>query len=179
MLALLAALGVPMESLSVTTDAPGHYHPGRSGTVRQGPKLVLAHFGELHPARAGRAGPAGAGRGVRGAAGRDAEPKRRRKAAPDLPAFQPLRRDFAFVVAEHVAADTVLRAARGAERALIAGVSLFDVYQGDNVPPGQKSLAIEAVIQPRERTLTDAEIEAVCAKLVAAVVKATGAVLRS
>jgi phenylalanyl-tRNA synthetase beta chain len=72
----------------------------------------------------------------------------------------------------------VLRAARGAERTLIAGVTLFDVYEGDKLADGQKSLGIEVVFQPRERTLTDQEIEAASAKVVAAVAKATGAVLR-
>ena len=106
------------------------------------------------------------------------EPKRRRKAAPDLSPFQPIRRDFAFLVDTTVTADGVLRAARGADRALISGVSLFDVYQGDRLPSGKKSLAIEVVFQPRERTLNDAEIEAVSEKVVAAVAKATGATLR-
>ncbi len=178
-LALLAALGVPMESLSVTADAPAFYHPGRSGVIRQGPKLVLATFGALHPrvlAALDLAGPA-----VAFEVRLDAipDPKRRRKGAPDLPAFQPVRRDFAFTVGMDVAADSVLRAARGAERALITGVSLFDVYEGGTLPPGQKSLAIEVVIQPREATLTDAAIESVSAKVVAAVLKATGGVLRT
>jgi phenylalanyl-tRNA synthetase beta chain len=174
----LAALGVPMEALSVTADAPAHYHPGRSGTVRQGPKTVLAHFGELHPrvlAALDLGGPAAGFEIVLDTIG---DPKRRRRAAPDLPSFQPVRRDFAFLVDAGVAADAVLRAARGAERGLIAGVSLFDLYQGDKLPEGRKSLAIEVVFQPRERTLTDAEIEAACAKVVAAVAKATGAMLR-
>ena len=177
-LALLAALGVPMDSLSVTADAPGHYHPGRSGTVRQGPKLALASFGELHPrvlAALDLPGPAAAFE-VR----LDAivEPKRRRKAAPDLSPFQPVRRDFAFLVEVGVAADTLVRAARGADRALVTAVSLFDVYQGEGVPPGQKSLAIEVVIQPRDATLTDAAIDAICGKIVAAVTKASGGTLR-
>jgi phenylalanyl-tRNA synthetase beta chain len=107
-----------------------------------------------------------------------AEPKRRRKASPDLPAFQPLQRDFAFLVDSHVTADAVLRAARGAERNLIAGVTLFDLYEGDKLPEGKKSLAIDVVFQPREHTLTDAEIEIAAQKVVAAVAKATGAVLR-
>lgn len=89
-----------------------------------------------------------------------------------------MRRDFAFLVGEDVAADAVLRAAKGAERALISGASIFDVYRGDKVPSGQKSVAVEVVFQPRERTLTDAEIEAASAKVVAAVAKATGASLR-
>ena len=162
----------------VTADAPNFYHPGRSGTVRQGPKNVLGTFGELHPrvlAAIGLTGPA-----VAFELNLDAvpEPKRRRKAAPDLPAFQPLRRDFAFLVDSATPADTVLRAAKGAERTLIAGVSLFDVYEGDKLPEGKKSLAIEVVFQPRDHTLTDAEIETAAQKVIAAVAKATGAVLR-
>ena len=93
-------------------------------------------------------------------------------------AFQPVRRDFAFVVDTGIAADALLRAARGADRVLIAGVSLFDVYEGETLPAGKKSLAIEVVFQPRERTLTDAEIDAAAAKVVAAVARATGASLR-
>jgi len=178
-LAVLTALGVPAESLSVTADAPGFYHPGRSGVVRQGPKLVLATFGELHPrvlAALDLVAPVVAFEIRLDAI---AEPKRRRKAAPDLPSLQPLRRDFAFLVAAGVPADAVLRAARGAERTLISAVSLFDVYEGGGVPAGQRSLGIEVVIQPRTVSLTDAEIEAICAKVVAAVAKATGGVLRT
>ena len=177
-LAVLAALGLPLESLSVTPDAPGHYHPGRSGTVRQGPKLVLAHFGELHPSvLAALDLPAPA---VAFEVRLDAvpEPKRRKKAPPDLPAFQPLRRDFAFVVDVSVTAEALLRAVRGADRALIASAALFDVYTGEHVADGKKSLAVEVVIQPREATLTDAAIEALAAKVVEAAAKATGAVLR-
>lgn len=177
-LEVLQALGLPMDSLGVTADAPGFYHPGRSGTVRQGPRLVLATFGELHPhvlQALDWPGPAAA---FEVYLDRVPEPKRRRRASPDLPAFQPVRRDFAFLVGADVAADAVLRAARGAERTLIAGVSVFDVYSGDKVPPGQKSVGIEVVFQPRERTLTDAEIEAAGARVVAAVAKATGAALR-
>ena len=176
--AALAAIGVPMEALTITTDAPGFYHPGRSGVVRQGPKTILARFGELHPrvvAALDLPGPAVAFELFLDAV---MEPKRRKKSAPDLPAFQPLRRDFAFLVDSAVAADTLVRAARGAERNLITGVSLFDVYEGDKLPEGKKSLAIEITFQPRERTLTDAEIEAAAAKVVAAVTKATGASLR-
>jgi phenylalanyl-tRNA synthetase beta chain len=176
--AVLVALGVPMEALTVTADAPGHYHPGRSGKVRQGPKVALARFGELHPrllAALDLPGPACAFEIDLGAI---ADAKRRRKSAPDLPAFQPLRRDFAFLVDSAVPAEAVLRAARGAERTLIAGVTLFDVYEGDKLAEGRKSLGIEVVFQPREHTLTDQEIEAASAKVVAAVAKATGGVLR-
>ena len=176
--AALAAIEVPLDSLTITADAPGFYHPSRSGTVRQGPKTVIGRFGELHPrviAGLDLPGPM-----VAFELDLDAvsDPKRRRKAAPDLSAFQPLRRDFAFLVDRVVSADAVLRAAKGAERTLITGVSLFDVYEGDKLPDGKKSLAIEVTFQPRERTLTDAEIEAACQKVIAAVAKATGAALR-
>jgi len=176
--AVMAAAGVPMEALMVTPDAPGCYHPGRSGTVRQGPKTVLGSFGELHPRVLAALGLTGVAVAFELNLDAVAEPKRRRKAPPDLPAFQPLRRDFAFLMDSHVTADAVLRAARGAERNLIAGVTLFDVYEGDKLPEGKKSLAIDVVFQPRERTLTDAEIEIAAQKVVAAVAKATGAVLR-
>ena len=91
----------------------------------------------------------------------------------------PLTRDFAFVVDESVAAETLLKAVRGAEKKLIADVSLFDVYQGKGVAEGKKSLAVEVTLQPREKTLTDEEIEAVSARIVAQVEKATGGVLRA
>ncbi len=175
---VLQALGVPLDALTITTDAPGYYHPGQSGTVRQGPKTILAQFGALHP-RVLKAldlnGPA-----IAFEIHLDAiqEPKRRKKSTPDLPAFQPVRRDFAFVVDTATPTATLLRAAAGAERTLIAGVTLFDVYEGDKLEPGKKSLAIEVVLQPRAQTLTDAEIEAASQKIVAAVAKATGGVLR-
>jgi phenylalanyl-tRNA synthetase beta chain len=146
--------------------------------VRQGPKTLLGSFGELHPrvlAALDLAGPVVAFQLDLDAIG---EPKRRRKAAPDLPPFQLVRRDFAFLVDSEVTADAVLRAARGADRTLITSASLFDVYQGDRLPAGKKSLAIEVTFQPRERTLTDAEIETASQKVVAAVTKATGAALR-
>ncbi len=177
-IAVLDALGVAGESLSVTTDAPDWYHPGRSGVVRQGPKLVLATFGEVHPSVLAGLDLIGPAVAFEVFLDRMPEPKRRKKTGPELPPFQPLRRDFAFLVPAMVAADDVLRAARGAERSLITGASLFDVYQGDKVPPGQKSVGIEIVLQPRERSLTDAEIEAVSAKIVQAVAKRTGGTLR-
>ena len=176
--ALLTAAGVPLEALQVTTDAPSFLHPGRSGMVRQGPKAIMGYFGEIHPrllAALDLPGPM-----VVFELNLDAiaEPKRRKKSTPDLPAFQPVRRDFAFIVDSAVAAENVVRAARGSERALITGVVLFDRYEGDRMPEGKKSLGVEVTFQPRERTLTDAEIEAACQKVVAAVAKATGATLR-
>ena len=176
--ALLTALGVPLEALQVTPDAPGFLHPGRSGLVRQGPKTLMGYFGEINPrllAALDLPGPM-----VMFELNLDAvaDPKRRKKAAPDLPMFQPVRRDFAFLVEDPVAADAVLRAARGAERSLITAVALFDLYASEKMADGKKSLGIEVTFQPRERTLTDAEIDAACQKVVAAVAKATGATLR-
>jgi phenylalanyl-tRNA synthetase beta chain len=176
--ALLTAVGVPLDALQVTTDAPGFLHPGRSGMVRQGPKTPLGYFGEIHPrllAALGLPGPMVAFELNLDAV---ADPKRRRKSTPDLPAFQPVRRDFAFIVDSAVAADSVLRAAKGAERALITAVSLFDVYEGERMTEGKKSLGVEVTFQPRDKTLTDPEIEAACQKVIAAVAKATGATLR-
>jgi phenylalanyl-tRNA synthetase beta chain len=177
-LAVLAALGVPMAAVSVTADAPGFYHPGRSGVLRQGPKTVLATFGEIHPRVAAALDLGGPAVGFEIFLDAIPEPKRRKRGAPDLPAFQPVRRDFAFLVDETVPAEAVLRAARGADKALIAEVVLFDRYAGEKLPEGKVSLAIQAVLQPREATLTDAGIEAAAARIVAAVAKATGAVLR-
>ena len=173
--ALLTAVGVPLDALQVTTDAPLFLHPGRSGMVRQGPKTVMGYFGEIHPRLLAALDLPGPMMMFELNLDAVAEPKRRRKAAPDLPAFQPVRRDFAFVVEAAVAADSVMRAARLAERTLVAGVTLFDVYQ---MADGRKSLGIEVNFQARERTLTDAELEAASQKVVAAVAKATGATLR-
>jgi phenylalanyl-tRNA synthetase beta chain len=176
--AVLAALGVPLDAVTATPDAPDYFHPGQSGTLRQGPKCILGHFGTLHPTLCGKLDlPVGA---VAFEVFLDAipEPKRRKKAAPALPAFQPLRRDFAFVVPASTPAETLIRAAKGAERSLITGVTLFDRYAGKNLPEGQVSLAIAVTLQPTEKSLTEAEIEAVSAKIVAAVAKATGGVLR-
>jgi len=175
---VLSLLGVPVESTGITADASRHYHPGRSGVVRQGPKTVLAMFGEVHPSvlRAMKCdGPVVAFEVFLDAI---PDPKRKKRAALDLSTLQPLTRDFAFVVARDVDAGAVLKAARGAERALITGVRLFDVYEGDKIEAGRKSLGVEVTLQPREKALTDAEIEAVCTRVVAAVAKATGAVLR-
>jgi phenylalanyl-tRNA synthetase beta chain len=180
-LAVLEACGAPVDNLQTTTDAPAWYHPGRSGVLRLGPN-VLAQFGELHPR-------VGQGFGLRGPAAAfevflDRVPMPRAKeskakAPPALSAFQPVERDFAFVVGDDVPADKLLRAAKGADKALIAKVDLFDVYAGKGIEAGKKSLAIAVTLQPTDRTLTDAEIEAVAAKIVAAVAKATGGTLRS
>ena len=179
-LALLSAAGAPVANLQVTADAPGWYHPGRSGVFRLGPN-VIGSFGELHPSILEAMDVDGPIVAFEVILDRIPEPKARPtrvKPALDLSAFQPVRRDFAFVVDRTVSAADVLRAAQGVDRKLISGASVFDVYQGANVAENKKSVAIEVVLQPRERTLTDAEIEAVAGKIVAEVAKKTGASLR-
>ena len=175
--ALLAEIGVPLEALSVTRDAPAHYHPGQSATLRQGPR-VLGWFGALHPAVLAALDLPGQSCGFEVLLDAVADPKRRRRTPPDLAMLQPVLRDFAFLVPSDMPAETVLRAARSADRNLIARVALFDVFEGGSLPAGQKSLGLEVTLQPRERTLTEQDIEAVCKKVVDGVVKASGAQLR-
>jgi phenylalanyl-tRNA synthetase beta chain len=179
--AALAALGLDQGSLMVSREAPAWFHPGRSGALKLGPKLTLGVFGELHPevlAKLGADAPLAVFELYL-----DAIPPSKRKtvtkAALDASDLQPLRRDFAFLLDAGVAAGDVVRAAASADRALITQVGVFDVFTGKGVPEGKKSLAIEVTLQPREKTLTDSEIDAVAAKIVAAVAKATGGELRT
>ena len=179
-LAVLEACGAPVQNLQVTRDAPGWYHPGRSGTLRLGPG-VLAQFGEVHPRvlrRLELKGPAAAFEVFLEAI--PAPRAKDGKARPHLTLspFQPVSRDFAFVVDAEVPADKLMRAAAGADKELIARVDLFDVYEGKGIGEGKKSLAIAVTLQPTTRTLTDPEIEAVSKKIVDKVAKATGGVLR-
>ena len=175
---LEAAMGGPMTA-PVTPGAPSWFHPGRSGTIALGPKQI-GWFGELHPkilAAFDLKIPVAAFE-----INLDAipEPKSRKGRAVFSPSpYQAIERDFAFVVDARVAAGDIVRAAKGADRVLVESVSVFDVYEGKNLGEGKKSIAIAVRIQPKDRTLTEAEIEALAQKLVAAVSKATGATLRS
>jgi phenylalanyl-tRNA synthetase beta chain len=165
----------------VQTPAPSWYHPGRSGTIVLGPK-PLAHFGELHPAVLAAFDLKGPVAGFEIFLDAIPEAKARSGKARSKLEFSdlmPVDRDFAFVMDARVAAQDVVKAARGADRQLIARVDVFDVYEGKGVPEGKKSLAIAIKLQPKERTLTDAEIEAVAQKIVTAVTKATGGTLRT
>jgi phenylalanyl-tRNA synthetase beta chain len=178
-LAVLAAIGAP-DTLSASAGAPDWYHPGRSGSLKLGDR-VMAYFGELHPeivAGADLKGPVAAFEVFLEAPPLPKAKATRARARLTLSPFQPVERDFAFLVDRAIEADRIVRAARNADKVLIAGARVFDVYAGKGVPEGRKSLAIAVTLQPMERTLTDAEIEAVCNKIVAAVTKATGAVLR-
>ena len=179
-LALLLALGFDPAKAQVTRDAPPWYHPGRSATLRLGPKTVLAHFGELHPATLRLLDVSGTAAAFE--VFLDALPRERKKtrARPPLAASDllPVTRDFAFVLDRDVAAGDVVRAAQAADKALISGVKVFDVFEGGSLRADQKSLAIEVTLSPRERTLTDDEIEAVGKKVVAEVKRTTGGDIR-
>ncbi|HEY8564252.1 MAG TPA: phenylalanine--tRNA ligase subunit beta [Beijerinckiaceae bacterium] len=180
-LALLAALGIPTGGLQVVPGGPDWWHPGRSGTLQFGPRTVIGHFGELHP-RVLKAldakGPLVGFEIVLDALPLPKHKPTKTKPKLALSDFQLVVRDFAFVVGRDVPAGDVLKAAQGADRQLIAGLDVFDIYEGANVAPDQKSVAIAVTLQPTERTLTDAEIEAVSQKIVAEVAKKTGASLR-
>jgi phenylalanyl-tRNA synthetase beta chain len=171
-----------MASLQIVAGGPAWFHPGRSGTIQMGPQNVFGHFGELHP-RALEAlkadGPITAFEVI---LDKIPEPKARpTRAKPvlELSAFQPVSRDFAFIVDKAVKAADLIRAAQNVDKKLITGVTLFDVYEGKGIEPGKKSLAIAVTIQPREKTMTDEEIDALAGKVVAEVGKRTGGVLRA
>jgi phenylalanyl-tRNA synthetase beta chain len=181
-LAVLIAAGAPPQALQIAPGGPGWFHPGRSGTIQIGPQNILGHFGELHPSALEALKADGPVVAFEVILERIPEPKAkatRAKPALELSPFQPVRRDFAFVVERGVKAADVVRAAAGVDRKLITSVNVFDVYEGPGIEPGKKSIAIEVTLQPRERTMTDAEIEALAAKLVAEVAKRTGGVLRA
>jgi phenylalanyl-tRNA synthetase beta chain len=181
-LAVLVAAGAPDKALQIAPGAPAWFHPGRSGTIQIGPQNVLGHFGELHPRALEALKADGPLVGFEVILERIPEPKSkptRAKPALELSPFQPVDRDFAFVVERTVKAADIVRAAQAADRKLIAGVTVFDVYEGAGIDPGKKSIAIAVTIQPRERTMTDQEIEALAAKIVAEVGKRTGGVLRA
>jgi phenylalanyl-tRNA synthetase beta chain len=179
-LAAIAATGANTDGLMTVAEAPAWYHPGRSGVLKQGNKVIAA-FGELHPAILAQLDVKGpvVGFEVYLEAIPPAKPKATKaRALLRASAFQPLDRDFAFILDSGVAAEAVVRAAKGADRALISDVAVFDLYEGANMAAGKKSLAITVTLQPTEKTLTDEEIEAVAAKIVQAVAKATGGELR-
>jgi phenylalanyl-tRNA synthetase beta chain len=181
-LAVLAAAGAPVQALQVVPGAPPWFHPGRSGTIQIGPQNVLGYFGELHPRALEALDAEGALVAFEVMLEKVPEPKAkatRAKPVLELAPFQPVTRDFAFVVERTVKAADLVRAAQGVDRKLITGVSVFDVYEGKGIDPGKKSIAIAVTLQPRDKTMTDAEIEALAAKIVAEVGKRTGGVLRT
>jgi phenylalanyl-tRNA synthetase beta chain len=180
-LALLGALGAPLGGLQILSEGPPWFHPGRSGALQFKPKNVVGHFGELHPRvldELGIAGPL-----VAFELRLDDIPLPKSKATKtkpklELSEFMPVERDFSFVVDCAVKAADIANAVQFADRLLVTNVNAFDVYEGAGIPEGRKSVAVAVTLQPRDRTLTEAEIAAVAARIVAEVAKKTGATLR-
>ncbi|MEO1729998.1 MAG: phenylalanine--tRNA ligase subunit beta [Pseudomonadota bacterium] len=179
-LLLLAAAGAPAEKLMVMGEAGDQFHPGQSATLRLGPKKVLARFGMLHPATLKAFdldGPVAAVELFL-----DAIPPKKAtagfaRASFTPPALQAVTRDFAFLVPEALAADDLIKAVRGSDKANITAARIFDVFTGGSLPEGQKSLALEVMLQPQEKSFKDADLKAISDKVVAAAAK-LGAELR-
>ncbi|RCS22300.1 phenylalanine--tRNA ligase subunit beta [Phyllobacterium salinisoli] len=180
-LAVLEACGAPIDRVQIEAGAPSWYHPGRSGTIKLGPKVVLGHFGEFHPKTLETLDVGGALCGFEIFVDAIPEPKQkatRTKPPLSLSAFQTVRRDFAFVVEKSVEAATVIRAAGTADKKLISAVQVFDIFESPALGEGKKSIAIEVAIQPQERTLTDEDLDGLAKRIVENVGKQTGGVLR-
>jgi phenylalanyl-tRNA synthetase beta chain len=183
--AVLAAAGAPMQALQLAfgdkAKLPDWLHPGRSAAVQIGPQNVLGYFGELHPRileALGADGPLIAFEVILERIPEARQRATRAKPMLALSTLQPVSRDFAFIVDDAVRAADIVRAAQGADKKLITDVSVFDVYQGKGIDDGKKSIAIAVTLQPRDKTLTDVEIDAVGSAIVAEVTKKTSGVLR-
>lgn len=179
-LALLAEAGAPVESLQVMGEAGVQFHPGQSATLRLGPKTVLARFGMLHPATLKAFDidlPVAAVELFL-----DAIPARKgagsfARSAYAPPALQSVTRDFAFLVGAEMPAGDLIRVIRGADKANVVAVRLFDDFRGAGVPEGHRSLAVEVRLQPGEKSYDEAELKAIAERITAAAAK-LGAVLR-
>jgi phenylalanyl-tRNA synthetase beta chain len=181
-IAVLAAVGAPMQALQIVSGGPAWLHPGRSGTIQIGPQNVLGYFGELHPATLealDAKGPLVAFEVILERIPQSKARTTRTKPMLELAPFQPVERDFAFIVDRAVNATDIVRAAQNVDRTLITAVNVFDVYEGTGIDPGKKSIAIAVTLQPHDKTMTDEEIDAIATKIVAQVSKRTGGVLRA
>jgi phenylalanyl-tRNA synthetase beta chain len=181
-MALLTSLGLSVAAVQVAPGGPAFLHPGRSATLQFGPKNVVGWFGQLHPSACEALDAEGPIVAFEITLDALPPPKARpTKTKPKLERsdFMPVERDLAFVVSAETASADIVKAALAADRALIANVDVFDLYQGKGLPEGAKSVAISVRLQPRERTLTDAEIDASVARIVAEVTRKTGATLRA
>ncbi|MCE7887687.1 MAG: phenylalanine--tRNA ligase subunit beta [Alphaproteobacteria bacterium PRO2] len=178
--AALEACGAPSTSAQITRDAPSYYHPGRSGVLRLGPN-VLAYFGEIHPAILDEMGIKTSVSGFEVFLQNIPESKKKgtEKSLLKIEPLQAVSRDFAFMVDAKVNAEDIVKAAKSADKNLITDAYIFDVYTGKGVEPGKKSVAFAVTIQPREKSLTDAELEEISRKIVGAVIAKTGGTLRS
>jgi len=178
--AVLDALGQPGERFQVAAPAQPHWHPGQAASLKLGPKVTVAHFGQLHPGVLKQMGVDGPMFGFE--LNLNALPQMKAKNTKTKPVFEraeltPIRRDLAFVVDQSVPSADLVRHAQGADKKLISKVDVFDVYEGTGVPEGQKSVAFEMTVQPQEK-MKDEDIQALMDKVVASVAKGTGGVLR-
>jgi phenylalanyl-tRNA synthetase beta chain len=170
-----------MAALQIVPGAPAWFHPGRSGTIQIGPQNVLGHFGELHPrvlTALDAEGPLVAFEVTLDGIPLPKAKPTRAKPPLSLSPFQPVSRDFAFIVDRTVKAGDIVRTAQNADRKLITDVTVFDVYEGKGIDPDKKSIAIAVTIQPRDKTMTDEDIETLAAKIVAEIGKRNGGSLR-
>lgn len=180
-LAALEAAGAPVDRIQIEAGGPEWFHPGRSGTLKLGPKVILGYFGEFHPDTLEALDVSGVLCGFEVYIDAIPEPKAkatRTKPALNLSQFQSLKRDYAFVVEADVEAGNVVKAVSSADKKLIVGVQVFDVFSGASLGEGKKSIAVEVLLQPQDRTLTDEDLEALSKQIVANVTKQTGGILR-
>lgn len=180
-IAVLEAAGAPVDRLQIEAGAPDWYHPGRSGVIKLGPKVVLGHFGEFHPKALETLDVSGPLAGFEVFIDAVPEPKAkatRTKPKLELSPFQAVTRDFAFVVDKSVEAGSLTKAALAADKKLVTAVNVFDIFEGAALGEGKKSIAIEVDIQPVDKTLTDEDFEALSKRIIKNVAKQTGGVLR-
>ncbi|WP_114388900.1 phenylalanine--tRNA ligase subunit beta [Notoacmeibacter marinus] len=180
-LAVLEAIGAPVDKLMIMQGAPDWYHPGRSGTLRLGPKTVLASFGEFHPRVLDALDVSGPVCGFEVFVDALPAPKKkatRTKPKLELSPFQAVSRDFAFIVDKTVPAGEIVKATAAADRGLISDVRVFDVFEGASLGEDKKSIAVAVTIQPLQRTLTDEDFETLSSTIIANVAKQTGGILR-
>lgn len=176
-LAVLTTIGITESSLQVEATGPGYYHPGRKGTLKQGNR-TLAVFGEIHPSLVTQMGGEGAFAGFEVFLDQ-LPPLKLKKPALQLSPYQPVTRDFAFVMDETIPANQVVQAIAKTDRSLVTTIDVFDVYKGDKLPSGKKSLAFQVRLEPQAGTLSEAQITEVCDKIIENVSKATGGILRN
>jgi phenylalanyl-tRNA synthetase beta chain len=181
LLNLLAALGAPAGGVQIVPGGPAFMHPGRSGLTQFGPKNKIGAFGEIHPRALealGAEGPLVGFEIILNDIPVTKSKPTKTKSKVELSEFMPLQRDFAFVVDRSVLAGDLAKAAAGADRALVTEAEVFDVYEGAGIAADKKSVAISVTLQPRDRTMTEAEIDQVAARIISAVTQKTGATLR-
>ncbi|AQX28675.1 MULTISPECIES: phenylalanine--tRNA ligase subunit beta [unclassified Bartonella] len=180
-LAVLEACGIDSSKVQIEVGAPNWYHPGCSGVIKLGPKIILGFFGVFHPITLEKLDVSGPICGFEIFLDRIPEPKKKVtkiRTPLNLSPFQMVRRDFAFVVDKETPSSLIVRAASRTDKKLIYSVQVFDLFEDPSLGQDKKSIAIEVAIQPFERTLTDEDLEKLALKIIENVTKTTGAYLR-